>query len=759
MLSSVNWGLISLFSICLFPLMPTLSAQNIPIAIGLIIQLGLAIQNRKSLSSRGIWLPILLSVPVLLLLCSMLWTEDLRQGTKYMERQVMLLLFPWVLFYNRGLFSQKWQSQVLRFFALGMALLTVYLFAQMLLTGKFFSILQHSNSYFFIREFIEQKLGLHPTYYSILLAIALFATLYELLEEHTSSRSKWAAVLVLLSLILGLVLASSKMILFASLLGSALLLRYKWGVRLGLKRVVVPVFVAVLLFAAIPPLRNRTIELIKALSETGVNKDNPDSMRKVIYEGTLAAIKDNAWIGVGIGDAQQELNIRYAQLGFEEAVRVGYNTHNNYLHFWLTTGFFGFVLFTLIQGIHLLIALVNRNPVHLAVSLLFSLSMLTENILSRQVGIFTYAFFSSFLAFCSWSLNRNSIGINGRFLTQKLSGVQRYAREISKVLLAKHPDFVLLVPKGAERFDAKQRSIPVFSGTLWEQVSLPLYAKLMGCPTLLHLGNTAPICYRHNYLTLHDVAFLENEQWFSKNFVRWYRFMLPRVIKKASGIFTVSAFSKSEIAKHFAVSQDKITVTYNGLPEFAAAPNTDKPLLTDTYVLAVGTLSARKNQELIVKCFTELQNELPLKLVLAGDINETVLGELRELKQAIEAAPNIIWMRQPSDAELQNLYTHAFCTVYMPHYEGFGLPVLESLAYGKTTIVSDIAVFREIFHGLVLFSSPKDHRQLISVLKECMEHPNTQKPSTELAEQLKERFSYDRAAALVDSQLRTSYLK
>src|SRR5689334_20719982 len=124
---------------------------------------------------------------------------------------------------------------------------------------------------------------------------------------------------------------------------------------------------------------------------------------------------------------------------------------------------------------------------------------------------------------------RIAFAVNGRFLTQNTTGVQRYAREIVSIFTRREGEVSCsvfaprLVPVNlAHQF----RAIPVgrLSGHVWEQLELPHRSRGQ---LLLNLCNTGPISHRNQVVVIHDTAVFAAPKGFSKAFLTWYRFLLP----------------------------------------------------------------------------------------------------------------------------------------------------------------------------------------------------------------------------------------
>lgn len=682
----------------------------------LVFQIVLLFKARETKQSRGIWLPTLLSLPFVFYIISLSYTTNVAEGYKYVERSMLLFVLPWILYFNRQTVHSDTIYKTLRLFALVMTGLTVYAFASLIMSNTFQQALSSVNAYYYIRTELELVTGLHPTYFSLFLTLPLLAIQYELKQRRLSLRLKAVAYPMALVLIAGLLLASSKMIMLAAFVGSVIIFSQGLSFKALAVRVLILGGALALMAVTIKPVRERVVTLVLATTQSGVEENNPDSLRKGIYKSVVEAIGENMWIGTGIGDYQAALNAKYEKYGYTIALERNFNTHNQYLQLWLSVGFLPFLIFIASLVAQLGIAISCKHRLHTAFITLMALSFLTENVLARQDGIFFYSFFSSLFCYASWSKHRGKVFINGKFIDQPVTGVQRFAHEIS-VQLLNHGTKTHLISPVKSNLNSIVLSFAGVKGSLWEQVALPLYLKFCGSPLLVNLGNSAPIAYRNQIITLHDVAFTKHPNWFSNNFIKWYSFMIPRIIRNSKHIFTVSEFSKREIASQFEVEEQKISVSYNGTPTLPQPSENAPAKIEGDYALCVGSLSERKNQLALVKAYLSIPNPA-FKLVLAGQHNPDLFNNQKDLLNTIQNSQNIVFIENPDDQELADLYTYASFTVYVPLYEGFGIPVLESITYKKPIVLSDIAVFRELFDDIALFSSVENNDHLRAKLEE-----------------------------------------
>lgn len=278
--------------------------------------------------------------------------------------------------------------------------------------------------------------------------------------------------------------------------------------------------------------------------------------------------------------------------------------------------------------------------------------------------------------------------INGRFLSQKPTGVQNYAIGIIKALIKSGLEVEIITPPC--KFNNRGlpvKTIGLFSGFIWEQFFLAFYARRQQDNLLLNLCNSASLFIRRQIVTIHDLAFEEKANWFNPIFKFWYKFMIPRICRRALLIITVSGFSKRKIIEKYGIPESKIIIAPPGIPEFRF--NNTIPNYRN-YAVLTGANNPRKNAQWIIN---------NLDILKKRDITLVVLGEISPTFQKISLDNN------KSVVTLGNVSLPAYCAliknaktlIYPSLYEGFGIPILESICLGTPVIASDIPVFRESF--------------------------------------------------------------
>lgn len=302
-------------------------------------------------------------------------------------------------------------------------------------------------------------------------------------------------------------------------------------------------------------------------------------------------------------------------------------------------------------------------------------------------------------------MNKKRVYINGRFLTQPLTGVQRFAKEVTlRLSQADEYETTVLTPKNVNTNikgnNLKVKRIGVFNGYLWEQIDLPLFLFFLKSPLLINLANLAPVFYFNKLLTLHDTAYLDTPQSFNWRFKFAYKLLVPLLLISSKKILTVSEFSKSRIIRNYKfVSPNSIKVIFNGSNFRLEKYNNQKK---KKIILSVASHDKRKNTALLVSAFNLFNKKGLYRLILVGKQGKAF--KRMETNEYI----NVEYRDNVSDRDLEELYLSCDLCVNLSSYEGFGLPVLEALTLGAKVLCSDIEVFRELYGDNVFFTKITD---------------------------------------------------
>jgi glycosyltransferase involved in cell wall biosynthesis len=222
-------------------------------------------------------------------------------------------------------------------------------------------------------------------------------------------------------------------------------------------------------------------------------------------------------------------------------------------------------------------------------------------------------------------------------------------------------------------------------------------------------------------------------------------------VRRAARIVTCSEHVRGEVVELLGVDPGRVVVTPLGVHErFRPAPPDEHALarlgVRRPYLLAVATVSPRKNLAAVVRAYSRIAADHPgLGLVIAGATG----WRTEETDRAIRAAPSgVVTTGFVADEDLVALYNGAACLVFPSLEEGFGLPPLEAMACGTPVVASNTTSIPEVVGDAGLLVHPGDEEAIELAVRRVLEDGG-------LAEELRKRglerargFSWEACARL-----------
>lgn len=307
--------------------------------------------------------------------------------------------------------------------------------------------------------------------------------------------------------------------------------------------------------------------------------------------------------------------------------------------------------------------------------------------------------------------------INGLFLTQRTTGIQRYAREICRELdrLVPAGQFELAVPPAARaQLPALQhiavKTVGKHRGFWWEQWDLACYLRRSGT-TGIHFCNVVPLLCPHGVVTVHDVSYRANPRFFrsvrGRLSAAWHCLQYRVITKKAKLIFTDSEFSHGEIRRYYPGTRPPVKIVPCGWQHMERVAAQEEYLgrypqiARGKYCFSMATAALNKNLQWVLRAARANPETL---FVIAGK------GCVPAEPSAKPAVPdNVLFTGYLSDAAAKALMAHCRFFLFPTLYEGFGLPPLEALACGAPgVIVSDTPCMREVYGAAAYYCDPAD---------------------------------------------------
>ncbi|MEM9222864.1 MAG: glycosyltransferase family 1 protein [Pseudomonadota bacterium] len=346
------------------------------------------------------------------------------------------------------------------------------------------------------------------------------------------------------------------------------------------------------------------------------------------------------------------------------------------------------------------------------------------------------------------------IALNGRFLAQPVTGVQRYALEILNAAerlaaIGQWPATEILTPPipPGESLAADHhfpvREVGRSTGQRWEQTELFRHAKPH---LLLSLGNTAPILSGgRQIVVIHDAGAFDTPESYSFPFRNWYKFLHRRLAGVGARIVTVSRFSQHRLAERLRVPAETITVVREGADHILRVPPEPQVLARNDlepgrFAFAVGSRAAHKNLGALRSAAEQLSKR-KMKLAIAGALDTNVFRS-----GADGVGFDVTALGRVSDGELRTLYENAVALLFPSRYEGFGLPAVEALACGCPLIAAGGHSVEEVCAGAALFFDPADREGAGNMVARLLDHEDLSRELTNNGKSIVANITWENAA-------------
>ncbi|MCF6296513.1 MAG: O-antigen ligase family protein [Flavobacteriaceae bacterium] len=396
-IKSLDLQKLLLVSFFLFGIYPLIPSRLEPIIVILFSGIALLFffKNYKTRQKFKVNFFITTSIFLVLLLSAIL-SEDVKSAFKKVESMVSLLVMP-LIFYiflaNKTIDFTRNKNLFLKVF------FTANVVYCLVLIG-YFSVYTNptypNKDVNFFRNALEDipLIGEHPIYGSIFLSIAILIGFTQYKSGKNNRKNNSLIALGHLILLAILFILMSKGVIIALFFSTSILLLTKIKTK-PIYPVILVGFV-VLLFL-IPSNNNRFSELFNKNSYKTLEISNSTSVRVHILKCVTGLISKNPIYGYGLGDVQKKLDNCYESENYNFPLNK-FNSHNQYLFIWLSSGIFGFLIFILFLSYYFKVVITNKDYLMLSILVLYCIVFLFENVLSRQSGVILFSFLINFLA-------------------------------------------------------------------------------------------------------------------------------------------------------------------------------------------------------------------------------------------------------------------------------------------------------------------------------------------------------------------------
>ncbi len=354
------------------------------------------------------------------------------------------------------------------------------------------------------------------------------------------------------------------------------------------------------------------------------------------------------------------------------------------------------------------------------------------------------------------------IGINGRFLAAKRTGVQRAAYNLIRALVSvdrANEYFLFTAHDQVGNQDWSYDNVTVvpsriregesFRNHFWEQFTLPRLARRYKVDILHSPANIVPLFYKgRSVVHIHDLCFVVNPQWYSFSFRTLYNLVIPRLARRAAKVITNSNNSRNDLLQFCDLAAERVSQVYWAVDDLFLETPPVKPVELEfkDYILYVGSLEPRKNIGTLLEAYEMLRRDNPqlkTKLILIGG-ESPLFAEVRlKVKQYKE---DIHFKGFVNDHVLRDFYRNASLFVYPSLYEGFGLPPLEAMASGVPVVTTMTSSIPEVVGDAALMVSPYDVKQLAETMNMVLRDPEVRARLITKGREQVRKFNWTRVA-------------
>ena len=363
------------------------------------------------------------------------------------------------------------------------------------------------------------------------------------------------------------------------------------------------------------------------------------------------------------------------------------------------------------------------------------------------------------------------IAVNTRLLLpDKLEGIGRFAHETLQIITREHPEhrFVFIFDrKYSPVFVYNHNVIPVtcfpparhpYLWYLFFEKGIPPILKNYRADLFLSPDGWVSLNTQVRSLpVIHDLNFFEYPEFIPRQVRNYYNRFFPRFIARADRIATVSEFTRNDIFRRFGYDREKIDVVYNGASDvFRPITAAEKQAVLEKYTrgcpffLFVGLIHPRKNLAGLIAAYDRFRYTVPsqVKLLVVGS-RKWWTGDMQDALENAAFFDDIIFTGRIKDEELGKITASALALVYVSHFEGFGIPVIEAMQCETPVITSAVTSLPEVGGDAVLYIDPSDTGSIAAAMAAVHNDPKLREELICKARLQHVKFSWKKTADLL----------
>ncbi len=365
-------------------------------------------------------------------------------------------------------------------------------------------------------------------------------------------------------------------------------------------------------------------------------------------------------------------------------------------------------------------------------------------------------------------MNQIKIAVNTRMLQKdRLDGIGYFTFHTLQKITAAHPEvqfFFLFDRPHDPSFIFSQNITPIIIPPattnplftyLWYHVRLKSTLQKIKPDLFVSPEGIIPLGSNTKILSvIHDINFIHYPKDLKFLTSTFYNLFFPRYAREATRIATVSNYSKADLVKQYNLNPSKIDVVYNGVDPRFKPLNEDSKIVTrikytdgKEYFIFIGSVHPRKNIVRLLQAFDLFKKESgsDMKLVISGRMFWGK-SKIQKTLQKLTYTKDVIFTGRIDDHELQTLLGSAFCLVYPPYFEGFGVPLIEAMNSEVPIISSRVTSLPEIAGSAALYFDPFNVEEIKNAMCTLYSDEKLRKQLIEHGKKQRIQFSWDSTA-------------
>ncbi len=261
----------------------------------------------------------------------------------------------------------------------------------------------------------------------------------------------------------------------------------------------------------------------------------------------------------------------------------------------------------------------------------------------------------------------------------------------------------------------------------------------LGSPWFMHdyAERISTACAQYNLrfgVLLYDIIPLRRPEWCDRNLVKSFRIWFDAILPMADMLLAISRTTAEDVERYVSETSISLRTRVQPIPLGIGFGQPPAPLRSSrlpapgSYALIVSTIEARKNHVLLFRLWRELLTTMPREkvptLVFAGRVGWLVADLMQQLENANWLDGKILLIEEPGDGELAALYEDCLFTLYPSLYEGWGLPVSESLAHGAPCLAANCTSLPEAGGAYARYFDPDNLHDAVRAVRQVLENPD-----------------------------------